>query len=84
MAYDYDREERILSPEPENSGYEHGYDFHIITVSIGIAYCGNETVRNYEYVIDRADQAVYCAKRLGRNVVCMEKNQSRQIAKLLQ
>ncbi|NLT40888.1 MAG: GGDEF domain-containing protein [Clostridiales bacterium] len=85
MAYDYDREELYSIAESlKIAVMSTVMDSHIITVSIGIAYCGNETVRNYENVIDRADQAVYCAKRLGRNVVCMEKNQSRQIAKLLQ
>lgn len=43
------------------------------TVSIGVAYCGEEQVRNYENVIDRADKAVYAAKRAGRNKVCVER-----------
>ena len=42
------------------------------TISIGVAYCGEEQVRNYENIIDRADKAVYAAKRAGRNKVCME------------
>lgn len=43
-----------------------------ITVSIGISYCEQEQVKNYEKVIARADQAVYSAKRAGRNRVYME------------
>jgi diguanylate cyclase (GGDEF)-like protein len=46
---------------------------HSITVSIGATYCGNEQVRNYEHIIDRADRAVYAAKGAGRNRVCQEK-----------
>lgn len=46
-----------------------------ITVSIGVACCGEEQVRNYEKVIVRADEAAYTAKRSGRNMVCMEQNE---------
>ena len=40
-------------------------DGHSTTVSIGVAYCEGEQVQNYERVIDRADKAVYEAKRSG-------------------
>lgn len=53
-------------------------DGYRITVSIGLAYCGDEQVRNYENVIDRADKAVYIAKRTGRNKVCMEQNEMQE------
>ncbi len=43
-----------------------------ITVSIGIAYCGEKQVKNYEVVIAAADKAAYAAKREGRNRVHME------------
>lgn len=43
---------------------------HSFTISIGVAYCGNEKVRNYETIIDQADKASYAAKRAGRNKVC--------------
>lgn len=47
-------------------------DSHNFTVSIGIAYCGEKQIRNYGNIIDQADKAVYAAKRMGRNIVCME------------
>lgn len=48
---------------------------HRITVSIGVAYCGENRVKNYESVIAHADEAAYAAKRAGRNRVCMEQNE---------
>jgi diguanylate cyclase (GGDEF)-like protein len=42
------------------------------TVSIGVVYCGDEQVFNYEDAIDQADKAVYTAKHLGRNQVFMK------------
>jgi len=48
---------------------------HHITVSIGVAYCGENRVKNYESVIARADEAAYAAKRAGRNRVHMEQNE---------
>lgn len=47
---------------------------HHITISIGVAYCGENRVKNYESIITRADQAVYAAKRGGRNQVYLEKS----------
>jgi len=49
-------------------------DGHTFTVSIGVAYCGEEQIRNYENIIDLADKAAYTAKRSGRNKVCAEPN----------
>ncbi len=43
-----------------------------ISVSIGVACCGDQQVRNYENVIDRADKAAYSAKHAGRNIVRAE------------
>lgn len=48
---------------------------HHITVSIGVAYCGENQVKNYESIVDRADQAVYAAKRAGRNIVYLEQSE---------
>lgn len=45
---------------------------HTTTISIGVAYCGDEDIHNYESVIDRADKANYVAKHAGRNTVVME------------
>jgi diguanylate cyclase (GGDEF)-like protein len=50
---------------------------HSVSVSIGVAYCGDEQIRNYENVIDRADKATYLAKHAGRNKVCAEQKQMR-------
>lgn len=47
-------------------------DGHSNTISIGVAYCSGQHVRNYENVIDRADKAVYAAKHFGRDKVCTE------------
>ena len=42
-----------------------------ITVSIGTVFCDDPAIINFETWIDRADQASYAAKALGRNtVVC--------------
>ncbi|MDD3904135.1 MAG: GGDEF domain-containing protein [Sphaerochaeta sp.] len=46
-----------------------------ITVSIGVAYCGEKPVQNYENIIDQADKATYAAKKAGRNKVCMAKDE---------
>ncbi len=48
---------------------------HHITVSIGVAYCGDNEVKNYESVVARADQAVYAAKRAGRNTVYLQQSE---------
>ncbi len=37
-----------------------------VTVSVGVAMC-DETCKNLDVLIDRADQAMYLAKNLGRN-----------------
>lgn len=50
-------------------------DGHRTTVSIGVAYCGEEKVRNYESIIDPADKAAYTAKPAGRNKVCAEEKE---------
>ncbi len=50
-------------------------DGHQITVSIGVAYCDEDQVKNYESIIARADQAVYIAKRTGRNKVYLDQSE---------
>lgn len=73
MAYGYSRDELLKMTESLRL-YVQNYDMdgHFQTVSIGVAYCGDEEIRNYETVIDRADKAAYAAKRAGRNKVCTE------------
>ena len=75
IAYRYNEKELFSIAESlriavQSTDIEGGH----ITVSIGVAYCDEEQILNYEKVIDRADQAVYFAKREGRNKVCMEQN----------
>ena len=53
-------------------------DGHSMTVSIGVAYCGDEKTGNYESVIIRADNAVYAAKRAGRNTVRADTDAAQQ------
>ncbi len=73
MAYGYGEKELFSLAESLRSAVQNAdMDGYHTTVSIGIAYCGEEQVRNYETVIDRADKAVYAAKRAGRNRVHME------------
>lgn len=48
---------------------------HHITVSIGVAYCGENRLKNYDSVIARADEAAYAAKRAGRYRVHIEQNE---------
>ncbi len=41
----------------------------VITVSIGAAYCGEDPQSDWKDMLERADQAVFAAKRAGRNRV---------------
>lgn len=76
MAYGYDETELLAIAEDLRVAVHCIYiGERQITVSIGVAYCGEEKVPNYEKVIDRADKAAYAAKRLGRNSVCMEQKE---------
>ena len=70
MAYGYDENELLSIAESLRISVQSTEMFgHRTTVSIGLAYCGDEKVRNYENIIDRADKAAYAAKRAGRNTV---------------
>ena len=76
MAYGYDEKELLSIAESLRISVQStDIDGHRITTSIGVAYCGDEQVRNYENIIDRADKANYAAKRAGRNKVCMEQKE---------
>jgi len=73
MLYEYTQEELMEIAEDLRSTVENtDMEGKHITVSIGVAYCGDEEVRNYEHIIERADRAVYQAKRSGRNKVFFE------------
>jgi diguanylate cyclase (GGDEF)-like protein len=78
IAYEYDEEELFsLAEDLRIAVKDSEMDVDHITVSIGVAYCGGEMVRNYEKVIDRADKATYTAKRTGRNRVCIDRDEER-------
>jgi diguanylate cyclase (GGDEF)-like protein len=73
MAYGYNEKELLSIAESIRIAVQSiDRNLYSTTASIGVAYCGEEQVRNYENVIDRADKAAYAAKRAGRNTVCME------------
>lgn len=73
MAYGYGEKELFSIAESLRIAVQGAdMDGRRITVSIGIAYCGDKQIKNYEKVIDQADKAVYEAKRTGRNKVCMD------------
>ncbi|MDP4117625.1 MAG: GGDEF domain-containing protein [Bacillota bacterium] len=75
LAYGYSEKEIFFVSESLRIAVQStDMDGRCITVSIGATYCGGEQALNYEKVIVRADEAVYAAKRAGRNKVCMEKN----------
>ena len=77
MAYGYGEEDLFVIAESLRLAVQStDFDGRQITVSIGVAYCGDEHVLNYEKVIDRADNAVYTAKRIGRNSVCMAQKEA--------
>ncbi len=76
MAYGYDDKELLAIAEGLRISVQSAdIDGHFTTVSIGVAYCGDEQVQNYENIIDRADKAAYAAKRAGRNKICMAQNE---------
>lgn len=76
MIYGYDEKELLSIAENLRIAVQSiDIDGHRTTVSVGVAYCGEEQVRNYENIIDRADKAAYAAKHAGRNKVCMEQNE---------
>ncbi|MDD4009824.1 MAG: diguanylate cyclase [Fermentimonas sp.] len=81
MAYGYDKKELLSIAESLRISVQStNIDAHrtSVSVSVGVAYCGKEQVRNYENVIDRADKALYTAKRTGRNKVCMEQKEMQE------
>jgi two-component system cell cycle response regulator len=52
-----------------------------VTVSIGVAYSTGKSAAS-ETLLARADQALYQAKRSGKNRVCVHEAQNMQIEKL--
>jgi diguanylate cyclase (GGDEF)-like protein len=73
IAYGYGMKELLSIAESLRTTIQGiGVEGYYTSASIGVAYCGDEQVRNYENVIDRADRAAYAAKSSGRNKVCVD------------
>lgn len=72
IAYGYGKEELLSIAESLRIAQSTNINGYNISISIGVAYCGDEQVHNYERIIDRADKAAYCAKHAGKNIVCVE------------
>lgn len=73
IAYGYREEELLAIAESLRIAVQStDMEGHRTTVSIGVTYCNKEQNINYEDLIERADRAVYAAKRAGRNTVCVE------------
>ncbi len=73
IAYGYGETELLSNAESQRIAVQSmDIDGRHISVSIGVACCGDQQVRNYENVIDRADKAAYSAKHAGRNIVRAE------------
>lgn len=72
MAYDCSQEE-LLSIAQALLITARGIDMEgeRITISIGVAYCGDEHIGDYEDIINRSDKALYQAKQNGRNRIWM-------------
>lgn len=72
LAYGYSAKQLLSIAEGLRISVQNAdIDGKHITISIGVAFCGEEQIKNYESVIARADEAAYTAKRSGRNAVCM-------------
>lgn len=58
---------RAASAKP----FEHGSARHSLTISVGISFYPNKNVHGVEQLIAFADEALYQAKRSGRNRICL-------------
>ncbi len=74
LAYGYDEKELLSIADSLRIAVQSDeVDGRRVTVSIGVAYCGDRVYKNYESVIARADEAAYAAKHAGRNAVHLER-----------
>lgn len=53
-----------------NNKIDYGSKKHTVTISIGIVVCENGSIPSLEELLRRADNALYDAKKSGRNRVC--------------
>lgn len=67
-----DRVWRAVGAEPLNNGNISAQ----VTVSIGISFYPNKNVTSVENLVSFADQALYQAKREGRNRICLHQHLS--------
>lgn len=73
LIYNHNYDNLVSFAERIRNTIEHGiFDGHTVTASIGVTYCGEETILDFESIINRADKAVYFAKDSGRNCVWIE------------
>lgn len=72
LVYSYTEEELLRVAEDIRARVAQEYS---ITVSIGAAYCGENPQSNWKDMLERADQAVFAAKRAGRNRVYADSKQ---------
>jgi len=66
--------ERIRAKMDE-AEFKQGEVFHHVTVSIGVAVCPDDRIKNMDDFIQKADEALYAAKQGGRNKVCFAFNE---------
>jgi diguanylate cyclase (GGDEF)-like protein len=74
LAYEKN-EEKLLSfaEKVRTSVLNSDIEDEEVTVSIGVTYCREKEIVDYEALLQRADKATFAAKRLGKNRVCIEK-----------
>lgn len=75
VAYGYDQRELMSLAESLRLAVQDKIMYEqYMTVSIGVAYSGDQEVSSYKNIIEKADKALYVAKHLGRNRVHIDQN----------
>lgn len=74
LAYEKNEEQLLSFAEKvRTSVLNSNIESEAVTISIGVTYCREKEVVDYEALLKRADKATFAAKRLGKNRVCIEK-----------